>query len=144
LALGVEYTSNKGIRMDMENTATDTPPIEGDPAPKGGKVRLLSLDDLDGRTRAAQHVRDTRQDVIADLGGEEQLSTLERAAVDHVALLDAMAKDVAARWLQGESVDASAVPTLVNAFNRSAAILGWRRRAKDVTPDLHDYMRTEK
>lgn len=128
----------------MENSTIDTPPIEADSAPKGGKVRLLSLDDIDGRTRAAQHVKNTRQDVIADLGGEEQLSTLERAAVDHVALLDAMAKDVGARWLQGEAVDPSAVPTLVNAFNRSAAILGWRRRSKDVTPDLADYMRTDK
>ena len=41
---------------------------------------------------------------MADLGGEEHLSTLERAAVGTVALLDAMAKDVAARWLRGESV----------------------------------------
>jgi hypothetical protein len=132
----------------MENLATDTPPIEADSAPSAGtqrgKVRLLTLDDLDGRTRAAQHVRDTRQEVIGDLGGAEQLSTLERASVDHVALLDAMVKDAAARWLQGEAIDPTGVTTLVNTFNRSAAALGWRRRAKDVTPDLHDYMRTDK
>jgi hypothetical protein len=124
----------------MENLATDTPPIEADSAPSAGtqrgKVRLLTLDDLDGRTRAAQHVRDTRQDVMSDLGGEARLSTLERAAVDHVSLLDAMAKDAAARWLQGEPIDPSIVSTLVNTFNRSASALGWHRRTKDVTPDV--------
>ncbi|MCA6112484.1 hypothetical protein [Bradyrhizobium cenepequi] len=42
-----------------------------------------------------------------DLGGEHQLSTLERIAVDNVAMLDAMTKDAAARWLNGEQVDRS-------------------------------------
>lgn len=107
---------------------------------QGGKVRLLTLDDLDGRTRAAQHVRDTRQEVMSDLGGPDQLSTLEKSAVDHVSLLDAMTKDAGARWLQGDPIDVASIATLVNAFNRTAAILGWQRRAKDVTPDLNSYL----
>lgn len=125
--------------MQTENSATDTPPIPSDSAPKGGKMRLLTLDDMDGRTRAAQHVRDTRAEVVADLGGEDQLSTLERATVDHVSLLDAMVKDIGVRWLRGDSVDASAVPTLINAFNRSAAALGWQRRTKDASPDISTF-----
>jgi hypothetical protein len=100
---------------------------------RGGKVRLLTLDDLDGRTRAAQRVRDTSREVMSDLGGSEQLSTLERAAVDHVSLLDTMVKDAGARWLKGDTVDPSSIATLVNAFNRTAGVLGWQRRQKDVT-----------
>jgi hypothetical protein len=118
----------------------DAREMQADSPPKAGKVRLLSLDDLDGRTRAGQHVKEMCREVLADLGGEERLSTLERTAVDHVALFDAMAKDVGTRWLQGEAVDPTAVSTLVNALNRSAAILGWRRRSKDVTPDLGTYL----
>jgi len=53
-----------------EKPPEDAAEIAQDSAPKAGKVRLLSLDDLDGRTRAAQHVRDTRQDVMADGGCE--------------------------------------------------------------------------
>ena len=35
--------------------------------------------------------------MIADLGGQDQLSTLERIAADNAAMLDAMLKDVSAR-----------------------------------------------
>ncbi len=106
---------------------------------QGGKTRLLTLDDLDGRTRAAQHVKDTRLEVIADLGGDDRLSSLERAAVDHVSLLDAMTKDAGARWLMGEPIDVASIATLVNAFNRTATVLGWKRRATNVTPSLGEY-----
>ena len=109
-------------------------------AKRDGKARLLTLDDLDGRTRAAQHVKDTRQEVMSDLGGEDRLSALERSAVDHVSLLDAMTKDAAARWLMGDPIEVSSIATLVNAFNRSAAVLGWKRRAKDAI-DLTAYAR---
>lgn len=110
-------------------------------AKRGGKVRLLTLDDLDGRTKAAQHVRDTRAEVVGDLGGEDQLSTLELAAVNNAALTSAMVHDAGVRWLQGEAIDPGSIATLVNAFNRTAAILGWQRRAKDITPDLRSYAR---
>lgn len=110
-------------------------------AKQGGKARLLTLDDLDGRTRAAQMVKETRQEVVADLGGIDRLSALERGAVDHVSLLDAMIKDAGARWLTGDPVEVASIATLINAFNRSASVLGWQRRAKDVTPDLHAYAR---
>lgn len=101
-------------------------------APKG-KVRLLTLDDLDGRTRAAQQVRETRQAIMADCGGEDALSTLERIAVDNVALLDALTKDAAARWLSGQEIDVAAIGTLMNSYNRTAAVLGWKRRPRDIT-----------
>lgn len=114
-----------------------------DASAKRGKERLLTLEDLDGRTRAFQHVQSTRKEVVADLGGEDQLSTLERAAVDHVSLLDAMTKDAGARWLKGDPIDVASIATLVNAFNRSAAVLGWHRRSKDITPDLSAYVRAK-
>lgn len=121
----------------------DTPEISSGSQPKpSGKVRLLTLEDLDGRTRAAQQVRETRAAVMDDLGGEDRLSTLERLAADNVALVAAMIADTGARWLQGEQLDPSAIATLQNTFNRTAQILGWQRRARDITPDLKTYART--
>ena len=74
---------------------------------------------------------------------EERLSVLERAATDHVALTAGMIRDVSVRWLQGQETDPANVATLVNAFNRTAAILGWQRRAKDISaPALRDYVAT--
>lgn len=112
-----------------------------DGARKGAsKVKLLTLDELDGRTTAAKRVRETRAEVIADLGGEANLSTMERIAVDNVAMLDAMLKDASARWLMGEALDVSVIATLQNTFNRTATAIGWQRRARDVTPDVRSYM----
>ena len=105
-----------------------------------GKMRFLTLEDLDRRTRAYQRVKETRAEVLADLGGEDQLSTLERIAADNVALLDAMLKDISARWLHGEAIDAADIATLQNTFNRTAAALGWQRRSRDVTPSLNAYL----
>ncbi len=104
------------------------------------KVRLVSIEDLDRRTRVAHLCRQTRADVAADLGGEDQLSTLERQAVSHVALLDAMITDLGVRWLKGERVDPGALATLQNVFNRTATVLGWERRKKDVTPTVEAYL----
>lgn len=108
---------------------------------RGERVRLLTLDDLDGRTLAARHVKDTRAEVIVDLGGEAGLSTLERAAVDHVSIMDALVKDAAARWLQGQDIELSAITSVVNTFNRTAAALGWQRRTRDVTPSIEQIAR---
>jgi hypothetical protein len=108
-----------------------------------GKVRLLTLADLDRRTRAFQHINNTRAEVLADLGGEDQLSTLERIAADNAAMLDAMLKDVSARWLQGEAIAVADIATLQNTFNRTAAVLGWQRRSRDITPSLGAYLRAK-
>jgi hypothetical protein len=103
-------------------------------APAKGKVRLLSLDELDGRTRAYRDVVSIRDQVLADLGGADRLSTLERLAAENVAMSAAMLRDMGARWLRGEEVDPGALATLQNTFNRTAAALGWQRRARDISP----------
>lgn len=112
-------------------------------APKRG-IRLLRLEDVDARTVAGRHVRETRMAIAADLGGEAELSTIERAAVDHLAIIDGMLKDAAARWLRGEEVEVSTVASLASTFNRTAGIVGWRRRAREKLPTLQAYVSSMK
>jgi hypothetical protein len=130
------------LRVEDEMSA-DAGAIQAGNGSDAGRVRLLTLKDLDRRTRAYQRVKETRAEVIADLGGEDQLSTFERIAADNVAMLDAMLKDVSARWLQGEAIDVADIATLQNTFNRTAAALGWQRRSRDVTPSLDAYLRAK-
>jgi len=111
-----------------------------DAGAKGGKTRLLCLESLDGRTRAAQAVRSLKDQVTADLGGEDRLSTLERAAINNVAMASVMIEDLSAKWLLGQDVNPTELATLVNTFNRSADKIGWTRRSRDVTPDLNAYL----
>ena len=113
------------------------------PVKTGRKLRLLTLDDLDKRTRAAQFAMDTRDRVCADLGGVDNLTTLEAILCDNVAVNAAMLTDMKVRWLRGDDVDVSVVATLQNCFNRTAAALGIGRRAKELTPSLANYLETK-
>ena len=81
-----------------------------------------------------------RDAIIGDLGGEEQLSTLEVLMVENAAVTTAVLRDMQCRWLRGEDVQVAQMATLENTFNRTAQVLGTSRRAKDVTPAS---MRTE-
>ena len=108
---------------------------------KAGKARLISLDQLDRRTRAAQLALEAKEAIIGDLGGADQLSTLERLACEHASLASAVVADSYARWLKGEDISLAELATVQNAFLRVAGSLGFQRRAKDITPDLATYLK---
>lgn len=108
----------------------------------GSKTRLLSLDDLDRRTKAFQVAHDTKHAIISDLGGVEQLSMLELIQVENAAVDAAVLRDLQVRWLRGEEVEAPVLATIENVFNRTAAMLGTKRRTKDVLPSLQGYAAT--
>jgi hypothetical protein len=73
----------------------------------------------------------TKAAIMADLGGEDRLSSLERIMVENAAMSAAVLRDAHVRWMQGEPVPVSKLATLENTFNRTAAALGLSRRAKD-------------
>lgn len=119
--------------------------IEGKRSDKGGgKVRLQTLDDLDKRTSAARSALKLRDSIISDLGGDQAVSTMQRAVVDSAATLGAMLHDMAARYLAGEGVELALYATLANAQRRLLADLGLERRALDVTPSLADYIKGQR
>jgi hypothetical protein len=106
-----------------------------DAAPKrGNKVKLLSLADIDRRTRAYQRTAELIAAVETDLGGTEQLSTGERQIVQRAAVTGALIEDLEARWLQGFPIDPALYATLGNAQRRYFETVGLARRAKDATP----------
>ena len=102
----------------------------------GGKTRLLTLSDLDGRTRASQHVRQAIAAISEDLGGVDRLSAAEHALVTRAALLGAMCTDVGVRWLSGEPIDPTMFVTLANAERSALEVVGLEARAAgcDVEP----------
>src|SRR5262249_33075812 len=72
--------------------------------------------DLDRRTKAAQVALETKQAIMADLGGEERLSTLEKIMVENAAMSAAVLRDAHVRWMQGQAVPVSELATLENTF----------------------------
>jgi hypothetical protein len=120
-----------------DKTATRTSPYDG------GKSRLLTLEDLDKRTRAAQRAFDIHDRLVAERGGPESMSVLRYSLTRSVAVLSAMVEDVQARWLRGEKIDPAAIATLLNARRREAELIGLDPELKDVTPSIHAYLRAE-
>jgi hypothetical protein len=120
-------------------TMADLPrgPRKEDAAPS--KVRLVTMSDLDRRTKAAQIALETKSAIMADLGGEDRLSTLERIMVENAAMSAAVLRDAHVRWIKGEPVPVAELATLENTFNRTASMLGLSRRAKDVL-DINTYL----
>ena len=106
----------------------DATPIEagspGNAPPKAGKVRLLTLDDLDKRTRAAQRAFDLTDRLLSERGGAASAGELRKAITRGVALLTTMIEDAGARWLSGEAVDPASIATLLNARRRDAELIG--------------------
>ena len=108
----------------------------------GGKVRLLSLHDLDRRTAAYRRTVDLIEQIETDAGGHDRLSTGERQIIQRIALTCALAEHLEARWLSGEEIDPVLYCTLANAQKRLLESVGLRRVPRDVAPSLTDYLRS--
>jgi len=107
--------------------------------PKGtgkstGKVRLLSLASLDGRTMAARRARELIEAIERDLGGADRLSEGARQLVQRAAVLGAFIESCEAKWLGGEDVPLADYLAAINSQRRVLATIGLERRARDVTP----------
>ena len=105
----------------------------------GTKIRLLSIDDIDGRTLAVKRVRATEAAIVSDLGGQDAITAAQGAMVRRAAVLVTMLGDVEARWAGGEQIDPAGYRATVDALRRLLLALGLERRAKAV-PSLNDYL----
>ena len=101
------------------------------------KAKLLTLDNLDGRTSAARAIRDTMGAIERDLGGD--LTAAQQAIVARAAITSALLESMAAEWLASGQMDAAMWATLSNLERRLYETLGLSRRAKPVE-SLQEYL----
>ena len=105
------------------------------------------LPDVDGRSAWARRARDLIELHVADLGGSDAISEAERSIVRRAAVLatelERMEKDFA---LAGSASPASLdlYQRTANSLRRLLESVGLQRRAKDVTPSLHDYLKDKR
>jgi hypothetical protein len=128
LITGAEMVEDTVV-VDAENGA--------DAAPKtlAGRVRLLSLGDLDRRTTAYKEVAELIDQIERELGGADRLSSARRQVIEAGALASAMRRDLGVRWLNGEPVSATDYATLCNAERRQYETAGaYEFAPRDVTP----------
>jgi hypothetical protein len=104
------------------------------------KLRLSSLDQLDGRTTAAREAREFKSALVSDIGGDPSAAQL--ALIEQAACLKALCADYGRRQITGELAPNEIPIWLASANNlrRMLETIGLERRAKDITPDLRDYV----
>jgi hypothetical protein len=106
-----------------------------------GKVRLLTRQSLDGRTRARKQFDAIAEGIAADLGGEDRLSTVQRHLVEAFAGCCIVLQTLNARILLGEPVDIADQSSAASTLVRIASRIGVDRAPKDITPSLADIAR---
>jgi hypothetical protein len=101
----------------------DTPKVPARTGRDGrGKVRLLSRDALDGRTKARKQFDAIASGIAADLGGEDRLSTVQKHLVEAFAGCALTLNDINARALLGEPVDLLAYSQLMSLVRQERRI----------------------
>jgi hypothetical protein len=105
-----------------------------------GKVRLCTLEALDGRTVAARRARELAQAFQAELGGT--VSATQLFAIDRASALMALAEDAKARRLAGNGdVSLEDLVRIDNAAARAVKALGIKPAAATRPPSIRDYLR---
>jgi hypothetical protein len=125
----------------------DTPEVNAEKVPDaakpGGKVRLLSLDDMDRRTNAYRRCAELIAHVERDLGGPGRLSNAQQQLIRHAALTTGMIEDLGSRWLSGETIDPTMFATLTNSARRLFETVGLQRVPREVVPTVDRYLAGE-
>jgi hypothetical protein len=116
-------------------TSENTPPKR-----RRNTHRFVTFENMDRRCGAFRETKRLIGEIEGDLGGPDQLSTGERQLVQRGGVLGAILTDMEARWLAGEAIDVPMYCTVVNAQRRVFESIGLRRRPKDITPPLRDYL----
>jgi len=109
---------------------------------RGPKARLLTRTSLDGRTRARKLFDSIVAGIESDLGGAGHLSTVEVALVEAFAGATIHVHDLNARLLLGQKIDLSEHAAAISSLVRIASRIGTRRRPRDVTPSVSDYVKS--
>jgi hypothetical protein len=94
------------------------------------------LPDTDQRSREYRRFRDVFHQIVADLGGPEQLSEGQRQLARRCALLSAECEKLEAMSVRGETINLEVYGALTDRLGRALQRLGLKRVARDITPSL--------
>jgi hypothetical protein len=116
----------------MHETSIDENRARSRPSRGGGnshrKLRLLNRNELDGRTTAAKTFDAIARAISRDLGGEDQLSTVQKHLVEAFAGIALHVGDCNARLLLGELVDITEHSQAASTMVRLAQRIGLQRQ----------------
>ena len=98
------------------------------------------MEGVDGRSVIARRFRDLVAAIVEDLGGAEAITEGELQLVRRAASLCVQCELLEAEAARGADLEVDSYVKLVNALNRTLGSIGLKRRPRDVTPNLHEYV----
>jgi hypothetical protein len=96
---------------------------------------------LDQRSRDYRRFRDILCQIIADLGGADQLSEGQRQLARRCATIAIECERMESQSVAGKKIDLEVYGALTDRLGRAFSRLGLKRVAKDVTPTLGQILR---
>lgn len=97
------------------------------------KPSLLTRDQLDGRTSAAKTFDKLAADIAADLGGYNELTTIERALIEGFCGAAVVLQNLNTKLALGQAIDLSEHAAVCSSMVRIAAKIGLSRRSRIVS-----------
>ena len=88
----------------------------------------------------ARRFRDIAGAVVADLGGADVVSEARMQLVRRFAAAACLAEQLEARLARGEEINLADHALLSSTLTRLAQRIGINRVARNIVPDLHDYI----
>ena len=103
---------------------------------------------VDGRSSHMRRFRDVFAMHIADLGGHDAISEAERSIARRAATLTVILERLEFDFASDDQSSPSAskitqYQQLANTLKRLLESLGLKRRSKDITPSLSDYLKSK-
>jgi hypothetical protein len=145
-SISAHIGGNRVIEMQRHGAAMpaanghDIPAI---PAGNGkGKIKLLTRQALDGRTKARRDFDAVHRRIINDISGGDasRVSTIQQYYAEALAMLGVYLDDFNARRMLGQKVDLLELCQTITTFVRVASRLPNHRVQRDVTPDLYEHI----
>ena len=126
--------AGREVGRDSAASASDLPADK--PKKRTGrrvKPYLLTRNELDGRTGAAKAFDALVAAIENDLGGADQLTSIERSLVEGFVGATITLKNINAKMCLGHEIDVADLSHSISSMVRVASRLGEQRRARDVT-----------
>jgi hypothetical protein len=111
-----------------------------------GRTRVSNRHDIlpnvDGRSLIARRYRDIANAIAIDQGGADRLSEAKLQLIRRFSAAAVLAERMEARLARGEAIDIQEHALLCSTLTRLVQRIGVNRVAKDITPNLQDYIRS--
>lgn len=126
----------------MSNVSTLAKPSRTTRAAVSNGSRLHA-GEVDGRSVEARRFRDILSEITSDLGGSDTLSEGQRQLARRASMLSVRGELMEAEAVKSGEMDLAAYGSLTDQLGRVFNRLGLKRVARDMTPDLRDYIRSQ-